>query len=291
MNSMVKPEQTRVLVVGCGDIGSRVAVLLQQQGCLVYGLRRNTALLPAGVLPVTADLSQAQCPAQWPQESIDYVLYIMAAQASNQAAYQQAYVQGQRHVYAWLAEQQQQPKRVVFVSSSSVYGQDDDSWIDEESPTVPRRWSGQILLAAEQCALNSGHPSTIVRLTGIYGPGRDMLLKRVAAGYHAAHSHSFTNRIHADDAAALISRIVQADAQGEQIKSIYLGVDNQPVEQAKVVAWLQEQLGASSNPDLLLQPRSGSKRCSNARARALGWQPQYPSYREGYQAQLADFKP
>lgn len=281
-------KQTRMVVVGCGDIGSRVAVLMQQQGWLVYGLRRNPARLPAEIVPITADLNHAECPSDWPSQPLDYVVYAMAATSMTEAGYQQAYVQGQRHLYSWLAQHQQQPKRVVFVSSTGVYGQNDDSWIDEQSPTEPKRWSGRIMLEAEQCAFNSGHPATAVRLSGIYGPGRNMLIERVRSGYHAPHLHSYTNRIHADDAAALIARILQADAQGERVESVYLGVDNKPVEQAEVVAWLQEQLQVESVPGLLLQPRSGSKRCSNARARALGWQPQYSSYREGYAAQLAD---
>ena len=177
-------QQTRMLIVGCGDIGSRVAVLMQQQGVLVHGLRRSTDQLPAEVIPVAADLTQAQCPSAWPQQPLDYVLYVMAAQNMSEEAYQQAYVQGQRNLYSWLAQHQQQPKRVVFVSSSAVYGQNDDSWIDEQSPTVPGRWSGQIMLEAEQCALNSGYPTTVVRLSGIYGPGRNMLLKREIGRAH-----------------------------------------------------------------------------------------------------------
>ena len=277
------------MVVGCGDIGTRVALLMHQHGWQVHGVRRNVARLPSEILPISADLYQAECPRTWPQEPIDYVVYAMAAQTMSEEGYQQAYVQGQRHLYSWLAQHQQHPKRVIFVSSSSVYGQNDDSWIDEESPTEPARWSGQIMLEAERCAMESGHPATAVRLTGIYGPGRNMLIRRVREGYHAPHLHSFTNRIHADDAASLIAKILQADAEGQAIESVYLGVDNAPVEQAEVVAWLQQQMGVSSVPELVLKPRSGSKRCSNARARALGWEPEYASYREGYAVQLADF--
>ncbi|WP_256663425.1 SDR family oxidoreductase [Pseudomonas sp. C27(2019)] len=280
----------RLVIVGCGDIGSRVAVLMQKQGWQVHGLRRNPARLPAGITPIAADLNQPECPSDWPQQPIDYVVYAMAAQSMTEAGYQQSYVQGQRHLYSWLAQHKQQPKRIVFVSSTSVYGQNDDSWIDEQSPAEPQRWSGQIMLDAEQCALNSGHPATAVRLTGIYGPDRNMLIKRVREGYHAPHLHSFTNRIHADDAASLIAAILQADAQGQDVESLYIGVDDEPAEQADVVAWLQQQLQVSRVPDLVLTPRSGSKRCSNARARALGWVPQYSSYREGYRVQLADFK-
>ena len=282
-------KRKRLVIVGCGDIGSRVAVLMQQYGWQVHGLRRNPAGLPAGIVPIATDLNQPECPSDWPQQPIDYVVYAMAAQTMTEAGYQQAYVQGQRHLYRWLAQHQQQPKRIVFVSSTSVYGQNDDSWVDEQSPAEPQRWSGQIMLDAEQCALNSGYPATAVRLTGIYGPGRNMLIKRVRDGYHAPYLHSFTNRIHADDAASLIATILQADAKGQVVEPLYIGVDNEPVEQADVVAWLQAQLHVNSDPDLVLSARSGSKRCSNARARALGWTPQYSSYREGYTVQLADF--
>lgn len=281
-------KQLRVVVVGCGDIGGRVAVLLHKQGWLVHGLRRTTAHLPEGIVPIAADLNQPECPKDWPHEPIDYVIYAMAAHSMTAEGYQQAYVQGQHHMYSWLAQHQQQPKRVVFVSSTGVYAQNDDGWIDEQSPTEPTRWSGQIMLEAEQCAINNGHRATAVRLSGIYGPGRNMLINRVREGYHAPHLHSFTNRIHADDAAALIATVVQADAQGQEVESVYIGVDNEPVEQAEVVAWLQRELGVKSVPDLVLQPRSGSKRCSNARARALGWEPHYKNYQEGYAVQLAD---
>ena len=278
----------RVVIVGCGDIGSRVALLLHQQGGLVHGLRRNPSRLPTSIFPIAADLTDSQCPKDWPQQPIDYVVYAMAAQSMTEADYQQAYVQGQRHLYSWLAQHQQQPKRVIFVSSTSVYGQNDDSWVDEQSVAEPKRWSGQIMLEAEQCALSSGHPATVVRLTGIYGPNRNMLIRQVREGYHAPDLHNFTNRIHADDAAALIARVVQADAQGQADESVYVGVDDAPVELTEVVAWLQQQMNVSSVPGLELKRRAGSKRCSNARARGLGWTPQYSSYREGYAVQLAD---
>lgn len=278
----------RVVMVGCGDIGSRVALILQQKGYVVHGLRRNSSKLPAAIVPIVADLNDPKCPADWPQQAIDYVVYVMAAQSMTEAGYQHAYVQGQQHLYSWLAQHQQQPKRVIFVSSTSVYGQDDDSWVDEQSPTVPKRWSGQIMLEAEQLALNSGYSATVVRLSGIYGPGRDMLIRQVRDGYHAPGLHHYTNRIHADDAAALIASVVLADTQGQTLEPIYIGVDDAPVELAEVVAWLQQQLHVSSIDGLELRRRAGSKRCRNARARALGWTPQYSSFREGYMAQLAD---
>ena len=81
--------------------------------------------------------------------------------------------------------------------------------------------------------------------------------------------------------------LLQAAHRGEPLQDIYIGVDDAPAPLHEVVAWLREQLGVSHWSDEQRVRRAGSKRCSNARARALGWSPQYPSYREGYAAILA----
>jgi nucleoside-diphosphate-sugar epimerase len=96
----------------------------------------------------------------------------------------------------------------------------------------------------------------------------------------------FANRIHRDDAAGLLAYLLQADAQGRVLDDCYLGVDDEPAALHEVVAWLREQLGVGNWAEQALGRRAGSKRCSNARARALGWRPEYPSYREGYAALL-----
>jgi nucleoside-diphosphate-sugar epimerase len=97
----------------------------------------------------------------------------------------------------------------------------------------------------------------------------------------------YGNRIHVDDAAGLLAFLLQADARGVALDDCYLGVDDEPAPLHEVVAWLREQLGVSHWAEQATVRRAGSKRCSNARARALGWVPQYPSYREGYRAILA----
>lgn len=276
-----------VMIVGCGDVGGRLARQLLDQGWQVSGLRRSVGQLPAGVMPVTADLSEAAIPAAWPARSPDYLVYCVAASQHDEAGYQAAYVEGLRHVLGWLAERGQRPRRVVFVSSSSVYGQADGEWIDERAATEPLGYSGRVMLEAEQLALHSGLPATIVRLTGIYGPGREWLLSQVRQGYRVAEAPPlYGNRIHAEDAAGLIAFLLQADARGEALDDCYIGVDDDPAPLAEVVGWLREYMGVSEWSDEQRVRRTGSKRCSNARARALGWAPQYPSYKEGYAAIL-----
>ncbi|OLU34871.1 NAD(P)-dependent oxidoreductase [Pseudomonas sp. PA15(2017)] len=279
----------RVLIAGCGDVGGRLAVRLHGAGWEVYGMRRNVAELPAGIAPVAGDLLQADCPDQWPREELDYLVYSAAATQHDETGYRQAYVDGLRHVLGWLRERGQLPKRLLFVSSSGVYGQAGGEWIDEASPAEAQSYSGRIMREAEQVAWSSGIPATVVRLTGIYGPGREWLLKQVRMGYRVSvEPPLFGNRIHADDAAGLLAFLLQADLAGKTLDDCYVGVDDEPAPLHEVVGWLREQLGVEHWAEDAAVRRSGSKRCSNARARALGWAPQYASYREGYAAVLRE---
>ncbi|QTD33314.1 SDR family oxidoreductase [Pseudomonas fluorescens] len=276
-----------VLIAGCGDVGSRLATQLLAAGFQVYGLRRDISRLPDGVIGVAGDLFKEDCPATWPVGAVDYLVYCAAATEHDEAGYRAAYVQGLQHVLEWLNDYGQVPDRLLFVSSSSVYGQKDGEWVDEKSETVATGFSGRLMLEAEQVALNSGIPASIVRLTGIYGPGRERLLTQVREGYHVAIDPPlYGNRIHADDAAGLMAFLLEADRKGGALDDIYIGVDDAPAPLAEVVAWLREYLGVTEWSEDESVRRTGSKRCSNARAKALGWVPKYPSYREGYAAIL-----
>ena len=276
-----------LMIAGCGDVGGRLGQQLSAAGWTVYGLRRSVALLPQGIRPVAGDLHADACPAAWPSEPLDYLVYCAAATDHDEAGYRAAYVDGLRRVLTWLAQYSQRPKRLLFVSSSGVYGQQLGEWVDEQSPAEADSYSGRIMREAEQLALNSGLPASLVRLTGLYGPGREWLLKQVRQGYRVVSEPPlYGNRIHVDDAAGLLAYLLQADARGMALDNCYIGVDDQPAPLHDVVAWLREQLEISHWSDDSTVRRSGSKRCSNARARSLGWTPQYPSYREGYRAIL-----
>jgi nucleoside-diphosphate-sugar epimerase len=278
----------RALVAGCGDIGGRLAARLLDEGWFVHGLRRDTRKLGAGILPVAGDLQAARMPAEWPAQPLDYLVYCAAANSHDEAGYRAAYIEGLQNVLGWLKQAGQQPRRILFVSSSSVYGQSTGEWVDETSPVEPTGFSGQLMLQAEQVAHASGLPATVVRLTGIYGPGRERFVSQVREGYRVARQPPlYGNRIHADDAAGLLAFLLQADLAGQPLQACYIGVDDAPAPLDEVVDWLRERLGITRWSDSQSVRRTGSKRCSNARARALGWAPQYPSYREGYGQLLA----
>lgn len=278
-----------VLVVGCGDIGTRLAESLLADNWRVAGLRRDAQKLPAAVAPILADLHRAELPGTWPQACPDYLVFCPAAGEHSETAYRALYVNGLAHCLAWLGAWRQRPKRLLFVSSTGVYGQNGGEWVDEDSPTDAMGFSGRLMREAENLALFSEIPTTVVRLAGIYGPGRGRLLRRAGQGaWAAAQPVQFSNRIHSQDAAGLLAFLLRADARGMALDDCYLGVDDEPAPLHEVLDWLRQRLAVVAQADAQERRASGSKRCSNARARTLGWRAQYPSYREGYAALLAD---
>ncbi len=272
-----------VLIAGCGDVGSRLGLQMSRAGWTVYGLRRNAAELPVPILPIKGDLADPACPRSWPNGGLDYLVYAASATEHDEAGYRQAYVEGLRNVLGWLQQYGQQPRRLLFVSSTGVYAQRDGEWIDETSPTEPSGFTGQVMLEAERLALGCGVPATCVRMGGLYDPTRPWLQNQVRAGLRVERDPpQYSNRIHRDDAAALLAFLLQTDASGVALESCYLGVDDDPAPLHEVVDWLRELLGVTHWAEQSMTRRAGSKRCSNARARALGWKPRFASYRDGY---------
>ncbi|WP_312975186.1 NAD-dependent epimerase/dehydratase family protein [Stutzerimonas nitrititolerans] len=272
-----------VMIAGCGDVGSRLGLQMSRAGWTVYGLRREAAGLPVPILPVAGDLLAGQCPRNWPNAEMSYLVYAASASQHDEPGYRQAYVEGLRNVLGWLEQRGQRPKRLLFLSSTGVYGQNQGEWIDETSPTEPNGFTGQVMLEAERLALNSGLPATLVRMGGLYDPARPWLQNQIRAGLRVDREPpQYSNRIHRDDAAGLLAFLLQADLRGVALDDCYLGVDNDPAPLHEVVDWLRERLDVTHWAEQSMTRRAGSKRCSNARARALGWTPKYPSYRDGY---------
>jgi nucleoside-diphosphate-sugar epimerase len=281
--------KTTAMIAGCGDIGGRLAQRLRSRGWDIYGLCRQVGTLSEGIIRVAGDLHDSRCPEHWPEHALDYLVYCAAARQHDASGYHLTYVQGLRHVLGWLRQHGQTPRRLLFVSSSGVYAQNDGGWIDEGAPTQPQNYSGRLMLEAERLLLDSEWASSVVRLTGIYGPGRNWLLNQVRGGYQVPPVPPlYSNRIHADDAAHLLEFLLVTDARGQPLEDCYLGVDDEPAALHEVVDWLRQRLGVEHRATASATRRSGSKRCSNARARKLGWKPQYPSFREGYAALLRE---
>ena len=279
---------SRVLIAGCGDVGTALGLLLCRRGHDVFGARRSAHLLPAPLHPVPVDLTDRGA-LEGAIPAADVVVYAVAAGRRDEDAYRRAYVDGVTALLDVLEQRSAPPRRVFFVSSTSVYGERGGAWVDETSPLRPRGFAGESLAAGERRMLASPIPATVVRLAGIYGPGRDWLVRRARAGACCAGDPpKFTNRIHRDDCAGVLAHLVHLDARG-QVDDVYIGVDDAPVEECEVLDWLAARLGAPAprrvRADAGAAPGSG-KRCSNARLRASGYRFRHPTWREGYAAVL-----
>ena len=280
----------RVLIAGCGYLGSALARRLDDVGCEVFGLRRTPGLLPDFIRPIAADLSEPATLRALPAH-LDALVYSAAADGFHEAAYRAAYVEGLRSLLEALEEQQQSPRRILFTSSTAVYGQCHGEWVDETSPTLPRGFSGRCLLEGEQLLLASRHPSVVVRLGGIYGPGRTRLIESVRSGEARLREGPprYTNRIHRDDCAGALAHLLRLEAP----QHLYLGVDCEPADEALVLHWLAERLGVpppQTEPSQGAPPSGrspGSKRAANDRLLASGYRFLYPTFREGYGALLS----
>lgn len=275
----------RVLIAGCGYVGSALGRRLLQAGHEVWALRRRTERLEPGLHRVQADLTAPDSLVALDQP-FDGVAYTAAADETSDDAYRRAYVVGLQNLQAVPAVRA--AKRFVFTSSTAVYAQTDGEWVDEASPTEPRHFSGTRLLEAEALVHERG--GTVLRLSGIYGAERASLIDSVKAGRatYARGQPSYTNRIHRDDCAGALFHLLQMDDPSP----LYIGCDDEPAERREVLSWLAEQLDAPP-PQAVDELPSGrgsrsNKRCKNTRLRASGFALAYPSFRDGYAAILAE---
>lgn len=285
----------RILIAGCGYVGSVLASELASAGHAVWGLCRDPGGLPEGVRPLQADLFSLESLGALP-EGLDHVVYSAApglggaaSEDELRAAYRAIYLDGFDNLLRALSDLGEKPRRVFFTSSTSVYGQRRGEWVDEASSTKPERFAGDMLLLAEGLLRGSSFAGTSVRFGGIYGPQRTRLLERVRAGtarWRAGGAY-YTNRIHRDDAAGVLRHLIESDA----CEALYLGVDSDPADERSVYEWLAERLGAAvpepASAAAAASRAPGSKRCKNARLLASGYEFRYPSFRDGY-AELID---
>ncbi|MBW7472302.1 NAD-dependent epimerase/dehydratase family protein [Marinobacter sp. M216] len=277
----------RVLVAGCGNLGGAIASLLTDSAT-VYGLRRNPDRIPVGIHRLKADLMHRHSLEATVPENLDVVIYCLTPASYDEQGYQDAYVNGLSNLLATIAGQP--IKRVIFVSSTSVYAQDDDSWVDETSLTQPRRFSGEKILAGEQTALESGHPATVVRFSGIYGPSRRRFLEEVIEGRMDPQKPApYSNRIHEEDAARVVQHLVERVLSGQSLQELYVASDCEPVRLDEVVDWVRQQTPCAEPAEGARKGgRAGSKRCSNQRLLETGFRFRFPSFRDGYRGMIAD---
>lgn len=275
---------TAVLLAGCGDVGLRAGLELAATGRRVYGLRRSADALPAPLTALRADLTDPASLRELPDDITD-VVFLPAPGQRDEAAYRGLFIDGFAHLLDAL-HARTALRRLIFVSSSAVYGEHGGAWVDEDTPCAPQAFNGRLLLEAEQrlAAMNRAGSvrAVVARCSGIYGPGRQRLLNQVVDGSarRPAGAPEFSNRIHVDDAAGALVHLLGV----ERPQGCYLLSDDYPAPLAEVQEWMAGQLALPLPPcEPASGPRAvGNKRLSNRRLRAAGYALRYPDYRAGY---------
>lgn len=267
---------SKILIAGCGYLGRELSNILISKDHEVWGLKKNPGGLPSKVKEVCADLSKKEALDNLPRD-FDYVFYTAAAKEHSEEAYRRIYLIGLDNLLSHLS--QSKIKKVVFSSSTSVYAQLDTSVVDESSKTEPDYFSGKIILEAENLLANSAHPSTSLRLGGLYGPERTRLINSVKSKQaKLSIKKIYTNRIHIVDAARMLEHLMQID------EGVYIGVDSSPVPKNEVLSFLAKELGVDKleTEDTPSNRLRSNKRCSNKKIIESGFEFLYPSYVEGY---------
>ncbi|ARP95847.1 NAD-dependent epimerase/dehydratase family protein [Bordetella genomosp. 13] len=273
-------DNERILLVGCGDLGLRTARHLLARGDEVWALRRTPpADAPAGIRWIRADLSRPEQLNDLPG-GITRVAWLPAPGRRDPRAYTTVFTDPLPHVFGAL--DRTMLRRVVFVSSSAVYGDHAGGWVDEHTQPDPPGFNGKVLLQAEQWLADQGLPAAALRLAGLYGPGRTQLLERIRAGQARAPRDSahWANRMHIDDAAAAVAHLLYLP----KVEPVYIGCDDTPLPLHELYDCLATMLNAPPPPEGPPPAGVGSKRLSNARLRASGLTLQWPDSRAGYAA-------
>ncbi|MHA6800064.1 Rossmann-fold NAD(P)-binding domain-containing protein [Bounagaea algeriensis] len=284
LNTHTSAHAPTAVLAGCGDLGGRIGVRLAPLGYRVLGLRRTPARLPAGIEGQAVDLREQQ-----PQLPGDTNLVVVALTADSYTAqgYRETYVTGLESVLDAIDRDVTVPPRVLLVSSTAVHGVTDGSWVDERSAASPASAAAGELRTAEQ-RLHARRPEAVVlRLAGLYGPGRGRLVTSVRDGTATVPATPmFTNRIHRDDAAAAVVHLATRVANPDPL---YIGADHEPAERAAVLRFVAERLGVPEPPVAPEQSGRGrGKRCRGDRLRRTGYTFTYPTYREGYGALIGE---
>lgn len=288
-----------VLLAGCGDLGTQAGLYFAAAGQRVIGWRRSAGKLPPQIEGASVDLS-GELPTI-PRDT-DVVVIALTADGRTEAAYRATYYDGTANLLAALARDGVVPRRIVFISSTAVYGNDDGGWVDEETPPSPSTATGAVLRETEELVADRAPQSVLLRLSGIYGPGRTRLIDQVRNGKaRAGGAPHWTNRIHRDDAAAAIVHLAGLESPAEA----YLGTDSEPAILGEVQEFVASELGvpldsadagsggagvradaaSTAGATTRAEPATG-KRCSNTLLTATGFEFTYPTYREGYRAVL-----
>ena len=291
---------SRVAILGCGYVGLELGRQLRA-GHEVVGVRRSDAgmdaIEQAGFEGVRADVTDDDSLAAVPDA--DWVVFAASSGGRGADVAREVYVEGLKTAIDHFWSRDDAPERLVYTSSTGVYGDHGGAWVDEETPLSPQTEKTKVLAEAERVARErpteyGGH-GTVARYAGLYGPDRYRLPRYIDGPV----TEGYLNMVHRTDAAGSVRFLLEGDHRHE----VVLVVDDEPVEKWAFADWLAEACGVELPPKQTTEERlddpelsatakrriQTSKRCSNDRLRELGYEFAYPTFRAGYRAAVESY--
>lgn len=277
-------------IFGCGYLGCAVAGVAIARGWRVTALTRNPATAAAldkiGVRALGAELAETSWHAQIVGE-FDFVLNSVGSGGGTPGDYRRSYVSGMQSIAGWLEQRAGRKPVFVYTSSTSVYARSASGAITEAAVPAGDSPSAAVLLEAEQVVERQVAPYCarwyVLRLAGIYGPGRHRLLDLARTGgwHKAPEPERAINLIHRDDIVRAI--MVCFDAEGGT-GGIYNVADGTPATRAQILTWLSQRLGQAVPLSPPIRDAMNVRRIDSTKLRdELGWTPRHPDFHSGYE--------
>jgi nucleoside-diphosphate-sugar epimerase len=277
----------KILIIGCGSMGYQLAKTLADAGHDVTGLKRNPPQAATENFKfIRADIT-SPTDLQALDSDFEHVFFIVSADGRNDSSYHDVYETGLNNLLNQFTKSHCQAGW-IFVSSTSVYGQTQGEWVDENSITLPSKSTSLKIVAAEQKLMAHNLANVVVRFSGIYGAGREYLLRSAQQSPLIQQSPPYyTNRIHQHDCVNVLVFLLAQRLAGIRLEQCYLASDNNPAPLWEVMSWMTGQLNCTPPTAKITAPDHASdmnKRCRNDRLTKLGYQFIYADYTAGYSA-------
>lgn len=277
----------KLLVIGCGKLGQKLGLLAKKTPLDLLGFKRKK-ITSTNIRIEQQDIFDKSFFDKVKIHSPDFILYSLSADEQSEKSYRRNYVEGLKQVIKSI-KYINNFQHLFFVSSTSVYGDNNDQFIDEFSETSPKNFRGTILLEAENLLNTVKFNSTVLRLSGIYGSGRNYMIKLSQDEESWPKVDRWTNRINEDDAANFIIFLLNQCLQGEIPEKLYLLTDKEPVTLFRLLNWIRQNLNLKNKINITSDPILG-KRLRSSIIPSLKFEYKYPTYKQGYKELIQEAK-
>ena len=287
LQSHLEVKNKRLLIVGCGKLGQQVGLFAKDMPLDLIGFKRKK-ITSTNLKILEQDIFEESFFDKVKKFSPHFIIYCLSSDSLSENSYQKNYVDGLKQVIK-STKYIKNFQHLFFISSTSVYGENSGQFIDEFSETAPENYRGIILLEAERLMESVDFNYTIIRLSGIYGTGRNYMINLSRDIARWPEFDRWTNRVNEVDAANFILFLLTQCLNNKVPEKLYLLTDNEPVKLYDLLNWIRQQLNLIENSKPNLRPILG-KRLRSLIIPTLQFKYKFPSYKLGYKKLLKDKK-